>query len=96
MVWTEAHTALDEKANMTPEIRQVAWASDKADELAKTGAIEDGAGMAELLAKESPDSRKNAWCLQFQNGSQKIVKGIKMLSCAGGETHVWEDTPCSV
>ena len=29
---------------MTPEDRQVAWPTEKADELTKTGAIEDGAG----------------------------------------------------
>ena len=34
-----AHTTLEERAQMTPENRQVAWAYENADELAKIGAI---------------------------------------------------------
>ena len=36
----------------------MAWASDKADELANTGAIKDCAEMAELVAKDDLDARK--------------------------------------
>ena len=49
MVWTRAHATLAEMARMTPESRHVAWVSEKADELAKTGAIKDGAEMSEQI-----------------------------------------------
>ena len=42
-----AHTTLEEKANMTPENRQVTWANEKAEELAKTGTVPDTAEAAE-------------------------------------------------
>ena len=45
-------TTLEEKATMTTGNRQVAWASEKADESAKTGAIQDGAEVAERIANK--------------------------------------------
>ena len=36
---TKAHTTLDEKATMTLENRQVAWAIEKADGSARTGPL---------------------------------------------------------
>ena len=50
VVWTEARSTLEEKAKMSPGNRQVAWANEKAEELGKTGAMEDGAGEAEQIA----------------------------------------------
>ena len=32
VVWTKEHTTFEEKAKVTPEDRQVAWANEKADE----------------------------------------------------------------
>ena len=51
------HTTLEEKTKMTPEYRQVAWSNEKADELPKIGAIQDGAAVAELVGKEAMDTR---------------------------------------
>ena len=51
------HTTLEEKAKMTPENRQVAWSNEKADELPKTEAIQDGAAVAERVGKEAMDMR---------------------------------------
>ena len=42
-VWTKAHTTLEEKAEMTPEKGQVAWANVEVNELAKTSTFQDGA-----------------------------------------------------
>ena len=36
----------------------MAWANETADELAKTGAFEDGAEVAERIAKDALDTRK--------------------------------------
>ena len=58
VVWAKGHTSLEEKAKMTPENQQVAWANAKTDELAKPGAVQDGAEMAERVAKETPDTRR--------------------------------------
>ena len=58
MVWTEAQTTFAEKTKKTPENRQLAWTNEKADELAKIGASEDGAEIAELMAKEGLDTGK--------------------------------------
>ena len=43
VVRTKARITLEKKAKMTHQNRQVAWATEKADELAKTGAIQDHA-----------------------------------------------------
>ena len=37
--------------------RPVAWANEHADELAKTGAVKDGAEMAEQVAKNALNTR---------------------------------------
>ena len=42
---------------MTTDYCQVAWSNGKADELPKTGAIPDGAAVAERVAKEAMDTR---------------------------------------
>ena len=56
VVWTQAHTALAEKAKMTSENRPVAWANEKADGSAKA-AIKDGAETAEPVKHETPGER---------------------------------------
>ena len=61
VMWTEAHTTLEEKAKMSLEDRQVAWANEKADELPKTGALKDGAEVAERTAKHALDTRKKVY-----------------------------------
>ena len=58
VVCIEAHTGLEEDANMTPENRQVAWANGKVDELANTGAIQNDTEVAERMAKYALDTRK--------------------------------------
>ena len=60
--WAKGHTALGDKAKMTPENHQVAWAVSKTDELAKTGAVQDGPQVAERVAKEALDARKKGVC----------------------------------
>ena len=55
VIWTKAHTTLEEKAKMSPENRQVASGSVAADELAKTGAVE---GCAEMVAEHALNTRK--------------------------------------
>ena len=57
VVWTTTHTTLEEKATMSPQNRQVVSANEKVDELAKTGAIEDGAEVAERIAEDAIDTR---------------------------------------
>ena len=41
------HTTLEERAKMIPEYRQVPQSNEKADELSRTGVIQDGAAVAE-------------------------------------------------
>ena len=43
------------------ENRQVAWVNEKADELAKTGAIQDDAEVAQRIAKEAFDTRNKVY-----------------------------------
>ena len=62
VAWTKAHTTLQENTITTPENRQVAWANEKADELAKTGTIQDGAAVSERIVPEALDTRKRV-CL---------------------------------
>ena len=57
----KVHPTLEEKANMSTENRQVAYANEKADELAKTGTIQDGADVAERIAKEALDTRNKVF-----------------------------------
>ena len=60
MVWNQAHTTLEDKARMSPQNRLLARAKEKAGELAETGAIEDGAEVAERIAACAFDIRKKA------------------------------------
>ena len=61
VVRTTARTTFEEKAEMTPEKRQVAWDNDKGDELAKTAAIQDGAEVAGQVAEEGLDTQKKVY-----------------------------------
>ena len=54
-------TDADHKAKSTPKRRQRAWASEKADERAKTGAMNDGADIAEHVAKDTLDTRREVY-----------------------------------
>ena len=54
VIWTKAHTTLEEKAQMSPENRQVGSGSEAADELAKTGAVEN---CAEMVAEHALNTR---------------------------------------
>ena len=60
--WTPTHTTLEEKAKMTPENQWAVRASEKADESAKTGTIQDGAEVAERIAEYALDTRKKGVC----------------------------------
>ena len=53
VVWVKAHTTDKEKAEMSPENRQIASANDKGDELAKSGAEFDEAVFAQQVAKDA-------------------------------------------
>ena len=55
VIWTEAQSTLEDKAKMSPENRQVAWGSETADELAKTGAVKD---CAEMVAEHALNTRQ--------------------------------------
>ena len=46
---------------MIPENRQVAWATEKADEFVKTGTIQDGAEVAERIAENALGTRKKVY-----------------------------------
>ena len=62
VMWTEAHTTLEEEEdNMSPWNRRVAWANEQVDEVAKIGAINDGAEVAERIAKSALDTRKKVY-----------------------------------
>ena len=56
VVWTKAHTTLEEKAKTTLEKRQAAWSNEKTDELAKPGATQDGAEVAKRVGEEARDN----------------------------------------
>ena len=88
VVWTKAHTTHEEKAKMTRETRQVAWANEKADEQAKTGAIQDGAEVAERTAKEAHDTRKR--CMRpsdMQPPSMMVWRSSLMLKMPAKKTN---------
>ena len=55
VIWTKAHSTLEDKAKMSPENRQVSWGSETADELAKTGAVKD---CAEMVAEHALNTRQ--------------------------------------
>ena len=59
--WTQAHTMQEEEAQMSPDERQVAG-NVKADELAKTGAMKDGAEVPERIAKDALVCVANPFC----------------------------------
>ena len=61
MVWTEGTYNASGEAKMIPENRQVAWATEKADELVKTGTIQDGAEVAERIAENALGTRKKVY-----------------------------------
>ena len=65
VVWTKTHTILEGKAKMTLENRQVAWANEKADELAKR-ATQDGAEVAERIAEEALATRTKG-CMRLSD-----------------------------
>ena len=52
VVWTKGHTTLEEKAKMSLENHQVARANARTDELAKNGADQNGAEVAERVAND--------------------------------------------
>ena len=67
VVWPKAHTPLEEKANMALENRQVG---------AQTGAIQDGAEVAERVAEEALDTREKVhavvrYAATFHNEEKK-------------------------
>ena len=77
VVWAKGHTALEEKAKMSLENHQ-AWAVSKTDEFAKTGAAQDGAEVAERVAKEALDTRKKVhaavrYAATFHNEVEGLV-----------------------
>ena len=78
VIWTEAYTTLQEMTQMSCENRQVAWAKWKADELAKTEAIKDGAEVAERIAKDALNTRKKVsaairYAATFQDEVEELV-----------------------
>ena len=59
VVWTKAHTTLEEKANMTQ--RTDKWVNEKVDELANIGTNKVGAEVAERIAKDALHTRKKVY-----------------------------------
>ena len=55
--WVKAHTTGEQRVNMTKQQKYFTTGNDKADELAKSGAQDDGAEVAEMAASppEEPD-----------------------------------------
>ena len=61
MVWVKTRTTAKEKDNMEPQERQITLPYDKVDELARCGALFDGAEFAEQVTEDALKVRKHMY-----------------------------------